>query len=99
MENKWVVSDCANGKRTCDNEDKTAEDIFEVIKLLEKNFTVKYDDKCAAGLDGGYFSAMINSKKITIGWDIWSGVFIMSEDESGNDLIEDVFQYLNSIDI
>jgi len=78
-------------KKTCDNEDKTAEGIFEVIKLLEKRFTVEYNNKCAAGLDGVYFSAMINNEKVTIGWNIWSGVFIMSEDEKGNDVIEDIF--------
>lgn len=95
MTDKWQLQKCPKGEFTCDNSAKSAEDIPELIKVLEKKFSVKYDEKGAVGLDGVYFSVTIDEEQVTIGWDIWSGVFIMSKDIKGNNVIEAVYEYLS----
>lgn len=95
MTDKWQLQKCPKRELTCDNSAKSAEDIPELIKVLEKKFSVKYDDKGAVGPDGVYFSVTIDEEQVTIGWDIWSGVFITSKAVKGNYVIEAVFEYLS----
>ena len=95
MTDKWQLQKCPKGEFTCDNSIKSAEDIPELLKVLEKKFSVKYDDKGTVGPDGVYFSVTIGEEQATIGWDIWSGVFIMPKDIKGNYVIEAVYEYLS----
>ena len=97
MRNKWVLQTCHNGALSCQNDNTTSEDILEVVKILEKKFKVEYDDKGAAGLDGVYFDYRIEGKNVIVGWDCWSGVFIMSKSIDNNQLIEEVYKYLSGV--
>ena len=37
-----------------------------------------------------------NGKKVKIGYDIWSGIFIMSETINGDCVIQEIHEYLNN---
>lgn len=93
--NKWTLTTCANQRLTCDNGSKNADEIIDVIKLLEKKFKVNYIDG-GTGADMVAISLLINGEKLKIGYDIWSGIFIMSETINGDDIIQDIYKYLNN---
>lgn len=94
----WKLNKCANGRLTCDNCQKTADDIIDIIKSLEKGFEIEYDDKSGTHLDNFAADILINSKKITIGYDNWSGAFIMSVSPDGDEIIHIIFEYLQKND-
>lgn len=94
----WKLNKCANGRLTCDNCQKTADDITDIIKLLEKGFETEYDDKSCAHLDTFAADLLINSKKITIGYDNWFGAFIMSGDPDSDKIVQMIYEYLEKTD-
>jgi len=98
MRCNWVLQTCYSGDLSCENDKAESKDIPEVLKILEKKFKIEYDDKCASVLDvdGAHFSGFrIEGKLVDIGWDCWSGVFIMARSADDNHLIEEVYKYLS----
>lgn len=91
----WKVYDISNGCKTCDNLDLKAEDIPDVLKILEKEFDLDYSKGAVSGGFAG-LDFCIENKQITVGWDNWSGVFIMSQDSDGNNIIDKIETLLNS---
>ena len=37
--------------------------------------------------------------KIIVGWDIWSGLFIMSPDKKANSAVREIGEFLNNVEI
>lgn len=96
--NKWTLSTCANQRLTCDNSSKTADEIIDVIKLLEKRFELEYVDG-GLGTDTVAFSLLVNGENVKIGYDIWSGIFIMSETINGDCVVQEIYKYLNNFSL
>lgn len=94
----WVLQTCHSGALSCENDNAESKDIPEVLKILEKKYKIEYDSKCAAALDGDstHISGFIvEGKHVYIGWDCWSGVYIMASSADDNQLIEEVYKYLS----
>ena len=52
------------------------------------------------GLDQIYIDFKINADQYTLGYDNWSGIFIMARTEKGNGFVDEIGHYLNTkIDI
>ena len=62
--------------------------IFIFADVLEKQFNFRMANAPMAGLDGVYWEASNGSVKLTVGWDIWSGAFVMADCLIGNEYIE-----------
>ena len=92
---EWTLTTCANQRLTCDNYLKNADEIVDVIKLLEKKFNVDYVGG-SSGADMVALSLLVNGEKVKIGYDIWSGVFIMSGTINGDYVIQEIHEYLNN---
>lgn len=92
----WKLYSLSDGN-TCDNPNMSSEDIVHVIETLQNAFDVEYDNKGIAGLDGVYFDMKIDGYKMTIGWDIWSGLFIMSKEECATETVKAIYGYLDSL--
>lgn len=71
------------------------DDIFDVLNVLKMEFSIEYNEKAIAGLDGVYFAVTINREEVTVGWDIWSGVFIVAKNDSRNTVVESVYRFLS----
>lgn len=95
MEDGWVLSLCKNGRRSCDNAKKEASEIFDILSKLESSFDLcSRNPNMVEGLDTAIFPLMINGQKITVGWDIWSGIFIMADTAEGDIVVEQVYSCL-----
>lgn len=77
MNNKWELVRIANGHLSCDNAAKEAKDIDAVEKQIEEKF--------GAG--------SLRKNRIQTGWDNWSGLFIMSKDNSGDYFVKKIYEY------
>lgn len=91
----WKLTKIADEKVSCDNYEMGSADITAVIEKLEKKFNVQYANKSAVTMDMTALDFYVDSKEIVIGWDCWSGVFIMSKSKSENDIIEKIYEYLS----
>lgn len=90
----WKLMEIANGRKSCDNPDLKSSDIPAVLSVIEKNFEISYNKKGAIGLDTVGLDFQINEKHVTVGWDNWSGLFIMSREPDGDNVIERIFDVL-----
>ena len=64
--------------------------IFVFANILEKQFGFRMVNYPMVGLDSVYWEAVKNEVKLTVGWDIWSGTFIMANCLSGNEYVEKI---------
>ena len=78
MNNNWDLVRIANGHLSCDNATMEAKDIDAVEKQIEEKF--------GAG--------SLRKNRIQTGWDNWSGLFIMSHDNSGDYFVKRIYEYL-----
>ena len=90
----WKIVKIANGRKSCDNYDLVSSDIPSVLSVIEKYYEISYGNKGALGQDVAVFDFQIKGKQVTIGWDNWSGLFIMSNEPSGDIVIEKIFEIL-----
>lgn len=92
----WKLSEIAHGRKTCDNYDLEGHMISQILSKLEKNFELDFCNKGTISVEFAGLDLFINGENITIGWDNWSGLFIMSREISGNGVIEKIYEYLNN---
>ena len=94
-ESEWMLTVCANKRKSCEAFHKDSDEIFEVLRFLEQYFDIVFAQK--VGLTGECFGVKtkINGETVIFGWDIWSGVYIMAEDVKGDSMIEQIYNYLN----
>lgn len=93
----WRMVEIASGRKSCDNSDLESSDIFPTLSILEKNFVINYDENPGIGLNIVGFDLRINGERVTMGWDNWSGIFIMSSEPSGDVVIEKIYKFLEGI--
>jgi len=87
-------SKTAAGHETYDINHAEAEHIFPVATIIEKQFGFKPLQLPILALDSAYIELKRNDIKIIIGWDIWSGLFVMAVDHKGDSIIHEIGEYL-----
>lgn len=90
----WKLTEAAGGKFTCDNYDLKSGDIPDVLKILEKEFNIQDTGRGAVTMDMTALDFFVDNREVVIGWDCWSGVFIMAKNKSENDVIERVYKWI-----
>ncbi|MCH5257466.1 MAG: hypothetical protein J1D87_09230 [Lachnospiraceae bacterium] len=90
----WEIVKTANGRKSCDNFELDSSDILSILSVIEKYYVIDYDNRGALGQNVAAFDLQIDGKYMTIGWDNWSGIFIMSHDPSGDILVERIYEIL-----
>lgn len=75
-----------------ENDDLEADALKDVLPLLEKKFgsRIKFGGRLGfdAALAASAAELLVDGARITLGWDNWSGIYIMSWDDSGDLIIE-----------
>ena len=67
-----------------------AEDIFLLVDVLQSR--MGYEAALPIfGLDSAWMDMERDGKKITVGWDIWSDLFIFVGDKENNELVNEIF--------
>ena len=71
--------------------------LFPLSTKLEKRFGLEPGQIPVFGLDGTYIQLFKGDIELTVGWDVWSDIFIMTFDEKGDELFKEIEVYLDSI--
>ena len=71
--------------------------IFPLASKLEQKFGLEAPEAPIFGLDQIFIDLIKDDLRITVGWDIWSDLFIMAMDKNSNELIKEISEYLDSI--
>ncbi len=93
------LSQLPNGFNTYDIFDANTKYMYAIIDFISKKYNFTINDipfLGVIGLDGIFYELKRKNIKLTVGWDIWSGVFIMSHCLEGNEYIVNVINYLNN---
>lgn len=88
----WAKSKTASGFLTLDNPELTSDNLMQVLGSLLEYFgeRLKAGDKFGLNMDSAAFELNIDGIRVTVGCDIWSGVFIMAWDNAGDKIIEEI---------
>ncbi len=85
----------AKGHLTYDIEELEAYQVFPIAIALQDMFGFKTGKLPGLDPDALYIELIRDSVKILVGWDIWSGLFVMAMEESGDPVIQEIGQYLD----
>lgn len=88
----WTKSKTASGFLTLDNLTLESESLPDVLDSLKEHFgeRLTIGGKFGLDMDSAAFELNIDGIRVTVGCDIWSGVFIMAWDNAGNKIIEEI---------
>ncbi|MBP2660837.1 MAG: hypothetical protein H6Q69_3869 [Firmicutes bacterium] len=74
-----------------------ANSIYEIGASLTNHFGFKEQCTPAVGLDSVFWDLCRDDVKLTVGWDIWSGCFIMSHCKKGDEFIARYQNYVENL--
>lgn len=90
----WKIFQIANGRKSCDNFDLESSDMFKVLSALEEHFEISYSNKAVFESSMSAIDLRINEQEVTIGWDNWSGIYIMARKPAGDIVVERIYEFL-----
>ncbi|TFG20450.1 MAG: hypothetical protein EU533_06100 [Promethearchaeota archaeon] len=71
--------------------------LFPLATKLQNKFGLEAEKLPIFGLDQIFLDLNKGALTITIGWDIWSDLFIMALDENANELVKEIAGYIDTI--
>ena len=87
--NKLSISEAANKHVTIDFNDYDNPQWSEAENILEVELSFVRIGNKVAGIDEGIFRSFIKGDiKIDAGWDNWSGCYLLSTSEKGDELLK-----------
>lgn len=92
----WKLYRISSGHLSLDNDELESDKIFEVLSVLERNLrnSPEFGGKLGITPSAAAVELLIDEARITLGWDNWSGVFIMAWDENGDRIVENLIKPL-----
>lgn len=86
----------ASGRKSYEIYEANDDFVFRVLDIVQEQFG--FTSRLPVwGLDEIYIDCKRTDANITIGWDNWSGVFIMANTPPSDSVVEEIGDYLNSI--
>ncbi|UJF32621.1 hypothetical protein [Paenibacillus hexagrammi] len=92
MSGKFYIT--ANGYNSYELLDADASFIFKIAKIVTEKFHFTHANP-AVGIEQAFMDFVKDGIRITLGWDTWSGCFVMAHDHLGNKYIEEIGNYLD----
>ena len=86
-----------NGRQSYEIYRATSEFIFVAAKILHEQFGFSKSHTPIVGLDEVITDCKREGIKLLLGWDIWSGFYVMADSQAGDAIVDEVGTYLNSI--
>ena len=86
----WKLLQISSGHLSLENDKLRSEQIFEVLSEIERNLAASPEFGGKLGITPAAAAAelLVDGVRITVGWDLWSGVFIMARDDKGDNIIQ-----------
>lgn len=86
----WELIRISSGHLSLENDKLNSEQMFEVLSALEKKLgdMPEFGGKVGITPSAAAVELLVDGVRLTLGWDIWSGVFIMAQDNDGDQMIQ-----------
>ena len=86
----WELVKISSGHLSLENGELKSEQMFEVLSELKQKLddSPKFGGKLGIDLSSAAAELLVDGIRLTLGWDIWSGVFIMAWDNNGDQVIQ-----------
>lgn len=86
----WELCRISNGHLSLENSELESDKIFEILSSIEQKLGEKpeFGGKLGITPSAAAVELRVNGARITVGWDNWSGIFIMAWDSEGDRIIE-----------
>ncbi|MDR1701959.1 MAG: hypothetical protein LBR56_04220 [Sporomusaceae bacterium] len=94
---KGRLSKIPNGYYSYDISEADQSYIFKFADVLTKQFGFSTHRPPVCGLDGVYWDIEKENIILTLGWDIWSGVFVFARCVDGNQYVCDFADFYNNL--
>lgn len=95
----WKLIQVSNGHKSFENFTLVADDVFAFLHQLKSYFQERLDAREKMGLETLSSVATeiwIDGAKLTVGWDNWSGLFIMAWDSDGDRIVSEIEGFINT---
>lgn len=70
--------------------------VFKIVEILQEQFG--FTSRLPVfGAEEIYIDCKSDDTRLTVGWDQWSGCFVMACDEPGDEVVQQVGDYINSL--
>ena len=88
----WKILQISSGHLSLENDELRSEQIFEILAEIERKLreSPEFGGKLGITPSAAAVELLINGVRLTLGWDIWSGVFIMAWDNDGDHVIRNI---------
>ena len=85
----WKINRVSNRHLSLENDELSSEQIFEVLSEIERKLgdPSEFGGKIGITPSAAAAELLVDGARLTLGWDIWSGVFIMAWDNDGDRVI------------
>lgn len=92
----WRLYRLGSGHLSLENDKLEADQIFEILSVLERNLgnSPEFGGKLGITPSAAAVELLVDDARITLGWDNWSGIFIMAWDEKGDWIVENLIKPL-----
>lgn len=77
--------------------DTNSDLLFKLAEVLVSNFGFRSIGAPLDGIDVIYWDFARDELKVTLGWDIWSGCFIMATNADCDEVVQSIGQYLEKV--
>lgn len=95
----WKMYEIATGHSSLENFELEAYEIPTILHQLEYYFQERFDIGNKFGLEAVSsvsVEILIDGIRLTVGWDNWSGIFLMAWDADGDKIVREVGQFFGS---
>lgn len=94
----WQMIKIANGHNSLDNSELESGDMFPILNQLKDHFQERFDksDKFGLSFAAVGVDILIDGARLTVGWDNWSGLFIMARDDDGDKIVMEIAEFFDA---
>lgn len=85
-----TLTRCANGRLSCEGQYAEASDLYTLVGDLERLFRLSNVSLPRAGLDDIAIEGTIDAQPVVIGYDNWSGCYVMAMSEAADAIVSDI---------
>ena len=95
----WKLYTVSSGHCSLENFALEAEDIPSVLQTLQAHVhdRLAFGGQAGVGLSTVGIEILVDGNPLTVGWDNWSGVFLMARDSAGDAILRELNCYLNQV--
>ena len=93
----WKLFQLPSGHKSLESFNLEADDVFAVLHQLKGHFQERLDAGGKIGfevLSSVATEIWIDGTKLTVGWDNWSGLFIMAWDTDGDCIVQEIEEFI-----